>query len=504
MLKRLLIFLILLSSLAFLAPKNVVFADSSTTNPITAISNLISSWKFPTAQDTNAAVYGNADINSESTVHFQNTNNAYDISDMIDKSVCISGAKTQNDFTGCLNQSTAMQLGGVIADMYTTKPADSGLFLADMGHSLGFIPDQAYAQGIGFSGLEPLLPIWKAFRNIAYLLMALVMIVLGFMIMFRKKIDPKTVVTAQNAIPRVIIALILITFSYAIVGFMIDIMYLLIFFIIAIFKSTNYLPDPGWWVQNVFHIHTNDALYGQGGIGAQLFNVDVNPLKFLGWNMSEGTALSGSIAAIIGGLALTTVSMPVGVGISIAGFALPLVHLVLAIVLLFLFLRLLAFFLSSYIQIIISLLLAPLQLLMEALPGSNSFSSWIKNLAANLAVFPIGGAMFMLSSIFANFSSNPGKLGSTNLWIPPYTSVASNTTAIGALISLGILFAIPSVAGSVKEALKAKPAMPMFDTGGGGAAVGQWLSYAYYIKMLNPANVWDKITGQKSEGGHGG
>ena len=34
----------------------------------------------------------------------------------------------------------------------------------------------------------------------------------------RKKIDPKTVVTAQNAIQRVIIALILITFSYAIVG----------------------------------------------------------------------------------------------------------------------------------------------------------------------------------------------------------------------------------------------------------------------------------------------
>jgi hypothetical protein len=262
-------------------------------------------------------------------------------------------------------------------------------------------------------------------------------------------------------------------------------------------------------VQSIYHITTNDALYGQGGIGAQFFNVDINPLKFLGYNVNSGTALMvSSIGAVIGGIAaIAGAGTPIGgagVVIGLAGLGLPLVHLILAIVILFLFLRLLGFFLTSYIQIIISLLLAPLQLLMEALPGSNSFSSWIKNLAANLAVFPIGGAMFMLSSVFANFSNGGISGGPTNLWVPPYTSIVSNTTAIGALISLGILFAIPSVAGSVKEALKAKSVMPMFDTGGAGGGALQTLSMAYYIKSLWPSQIWDRVTGQKSPPSHGG
>ena len=38
-------------------------------------------------------------------------------------------------------------------------------------------------QGIGFEGLSPLLNIWKAFRDIAYLLFVLVFIILGVAIM---------------------------------------------------------------------------------------------------------------------------------------------------------------------------------------------------------------------------------------------------------------------------------------------------------------------------------
>ena len=78
----------------------------------------------------------------------------------------------------------------------------------------------------------------------------------------------------------------------------------------------------------------------------------------------------------------------------------------------------------------------------------------------------------------------------------------NNTTSIGALLSLGILFAIPNVAGSVKEALKAKPAIGMPSMGGGAGSIGQALSYAYYIKMLSPSQFWDTLTGQK--GGHEG
>lgn len=397
--------------------------------------------------------------------------------------------------------SAVGQIASAVDAMYKNKPADFGLWLADTGKILGFLPNTAYAQGlgVGFTGLTPLLPLWKSFRNIAYLLMAIVMIVIGFMVMFRKKIDPKTVVTAQNAIPRVIIALILITFSYAIVGIMIDFMYLALFFFIALFKSAGLQDPTNWFVNNVYQIDTAQKLYGEGNLLANMVNVDVHPLRLFGLptdgNMDWAIGPIGAIIALLGfGSMGATGVVGAGIGlVGVAGLAMPLLHFIIAIAILFLFIRLLAFFLASYIQIIISLLLGPLQFLAEAFPGSNAFSSWFKNLVANLAVFPVGGAMFMLSALFAQFAAADTAQG---IWKPPFTVLGGNNIAVSSLLSLGILFAIPSVAGSIKEALKAKPVMPMMDFGGAGGAT-QWLSSFYYLKGLAPQQWMDRLTNRK-------
>lgn len=58
--------------------------------------------------------------------------------------------------------------------------------------------------------------LWRIVRDAAYGFIALVMIVTGVMIMTRKKISAQAMVTVQYAIPRIVIALFLITFSYAI------------------------------------------------------------------------------------------------------------------------------------------------------------------------------------------------------------------------------------------------------------------------------------------------
>lgn len=57
---------------------------------------------------------------------------------------------------------------------------------------------------------------WTVSRNIAYACMAMVMMIIGILIIMGKSIDPKAGVTIQQALPQVIIALILITFSYPI------------------------------------------------------------------------------------------------------------------------------------------------------------------------------------------------------------------------------------------------------------------------------------------------
>lgn len=477
--KRLFIFSLILFFVFLLAPMQPANAQS---------------WKMPSGESFGGAIQGE-DVNAQSSWH---TGIQYSMYSMSCLGAGLNCTDQLGDAGSYIRNSAVGKLSDVVAMTFINKPADFGLWLADTGQTLGFIPKQAYAQGIGFSGLMPLLPIWKAFRNIAYLLMAVVMMVLGFMIMFRKKIDPKTVVTAQNAIPRVIIALILITFSYAIVGLLIDAMNIVLFFVIALFKSTGLLDDPGQLASSLFQYKTPEALYGQGGLMANFFNLQWNPYQILfGVNAVDPLKISVmSIAVAAAGLAVGALGNPIlGGAFFIGGLGMPVIHLFLTVALIFLFIRLVAFFLGAYIQVIISLIFAPIQLLFESIPGSNAFSSWAKNLVSNLAVFPVAAIMFMLSAVFTHFANDA--VTPNRIWAPPYVGLANNMTSISALVSLGILFAIPQVAGSIKEALKAKPVAPMFDFGGAGGSTMQWLSSAYYIRSFIPQEIINRVFPKK-------
>ena len=65
--------------------------------------------------------------------------------------------------------------------------------------------------------------IWSRSLNIVYVLYVLIFIIVGFMIMFRKKLQGNVTVTFSRALPNLIISLILATFSFALVGFMMDV-----------------------------------------------------------------------------------------------------------------------------------------------------------------------------------------------------------------------------------------------------------------------------------------
>jgi len=368
----------------------------------------------------------------------------------------------------------------VVSYVYTNPPANTYAFVRDMGESLGFIPKSAYAQGIGFSGLSQLLPIWKAFRNIAYLILAIFMIIVGFFIMFRKKIDPKTVITVQNALPNIVVTLLLITFSYAIVGIMIDFMYLIIVVAISILEPiSNEVITPS--TINIFvsgnFIDVMGKLWAgglEGAIGG-----------FLGLlNLKVPTAIDFALASTpIGVLALFLKG-----GTNLIGGMIVTQITIFFFVIAFLFavFRLLILLIKSYIQIIMSVLISPFQLLLGAFPGSQAFEGWIKNLIANLAVFPITAIMILIGSILAKPAT-----GGTKLWGPPMLNPGGSDGMTG-IIGLGIIFAIPSIAGSIKEALKVKSPVGM----GGGNIItpmisggGQIWNLAYQAKMMG---LWGK------------
>ncbi|HPP19164.1 MAG TPA: hypothetical protein PLT51_04255, partial [Candidatus Dojkabacteria bacterium] len=64
--------------------------------------------------------------------------------------------------------------------------------------------------------------IWRSSLNIVYLFSIIIFIIVGFMIMFRKNLPGNTTVTVSKALPQIIISLVLATFSFAIVGIIMD------------------------------------------------------------------------------------------------------------------------------------------------------------------------------------------------------------------------------------------------------------------------------------------
>ncbi len=402
-----------------------------------------------------------------------------------------------------------------IAMIYDTPPANTMAFIYDTGQTLGFIPRQAYAQGTGFTGLAPILPIWKAFRNLAYLLLAFVMIIVGFMIIFRRNIDPHTVVTIQNALPRIVLTLILITFSYAIVGLLIDLMYVGIFLAYSIFYSTGLLPDtvtsgaPGTGgVLNTREVVTNGSLYEAFHLVFPENIISIAKDAFALFDHASGDAGTRTNAG--GGM----FNLDIGQMISdfagdIAGQAAQftlggLFTLALSIGIFFIFVRLFFVFISAYINIIVSLVFGPLQILMDAIPGTNSFDNWLRNLIGNIAVFPVASVMIMLALVFHGAAEQADATNSA-LWTPPYYDLFSPTpSAIGTLFSLGVLLVIPQTIKGIKESIKGNAALPI---GLGsvfapaGSAVGgatSLLHNFYYLQSLG------LFKGRGGGGGHGG
>ncbi len=101
---------------------------------------------------------------------------------------------------------------------YQPVPVNLAFYFNKEAQKLPFV-GTAFAQTAGdFTGpfLNLTYDLWKIFRDVAYGVMAVIMIIVGIMIMTRKKLNPQTAVTMQYALPRIIIALVLITFSYVI------------------------------------------------------------------------------------------------------------------------------------------------------------------------------------------------------------------------------------------------------------------------------------------------
>ncbi len=385
----------------------------------------------------------------------------------------------------CPGQENATGVGGALGlvtdtmPMFYNSPASNAEYAHYLAQNFG-IAKSTYAQDSqGFTALSPVLGIWEAVRNLTYIIAVVFFILIGFGIMVRFKIDPRTVMTLQNQIPKIIIALILITFSYSIAGFMTDIMWLSTYTGLNVLggaidkpevtgeATRNILNNPLNYTNDLLNTGTNEPtapgpLKGirdvAGGVGGFVqANVDEVVLSFLG--MDDSTDCSGW---------WNKIASPVDCGIKagIAWFIGVVLHAVIALVIFFAIfialMRVWIMLLKCYIYVIIYTILGPFWILLGLLPESNfGFTNWIKSLTARLLVFPATALLFMAARIFIDGSVaiHSGGGGSQVDFIPPLVgnpNIAGGG-GLGFLIAFGIIMLGPEMLTIMMDAFKRTP-----------------------------------------------
>lgn len=312
------------------------------------------------------------------------------------ESICLLGSSnTSGQQYATISNSNKNILSNIFAD----RPLSGITYFKDLIRKFHIIPEvKAQSVGFGFNALEPVRQLWTASRNISYTLFVLVTLILAFMIMFRVKLSPQVAVTVQSALPRIVVAIIFVTFSYAIAGFLIDMMYVVIGLISLIFSSTKLLSDAtgDTGVTAMFYVFTQ-GLSGQGIWGFLFLYL----IQFFSTLVVVGVGLGYGLLAGLG-----TVGGAVGAGIGGALFILIaiVVAVLMVFVLLWMSLKIIWTLIKAFAYVLFLTIILPLQITFGIVVPSIGIGSWLKLYIANLAVFPITGTLFALAFIFMEMS----------------------------------------------------------------------------------------------------
>lgn len=366
---------------------------------------------------------------------------------------------------------------------------------------------KAYAQvntGFGFQGITPILPVWVAFRNIVYLLFVVFFILVGLGIVLRVRLDPKATMNIQNELPKLIIGLILVTFSFAVAGFLIDMMYLASYVIITVMATADPAPiggavgaigNPANGIDPKFTLSilnqtpmgfVDQLFHGQGdcnianpsncGIFGIVFAANQAVTYIIYGVVKQLVSNNGFLAVLVGifnfGCWVTHFPFDlsnVDWGACAGGVASALAYLIVWLVLYFALLvalfRLWWVMIRAYIYILVDIALSPFLIGFGVFPGSKvNFSGWVRGMVAHLLVFPVAVFMFLLGKVFID------KLVITNgnYFTPPLLGVIvdpqmtaqigqSNTFNIGYLIGFGIILITPTIQDQVTEIVGYQP-----------------------------------------------
>lgn len=423
---------------------------------------------------------------------------------------CVDALKTligsPSGGTKTVERNTPSLLSLVFA---TDRPISGISYIKNTIQNFSVVPKaNAQTVGFGFQALNPIQSMWRSVRDISYGLFVIAAIVLAFMIMFRVKISPQVVISVQSAIPKIIMALILVTFSYAIAGFLIDLMYIVIGFISLSFGSMGGLMAGS--PQDVFSLMTTGHGLNSQGVSANVnfgvlfmgviyiiaFIIGFLIMLFLNIGLL-GTVIGVSVIAGIGGL-IGPVVVPL---LSLLG---PLLILLIIIVIVMFFVKIVWSLLKAFANIVLLTIFAPLQIAAGVVVPNLGFGTWLKSYVSNLAVFVVTGTLFLFSFIFlgegfqigftqfgiangAGWFSLLFGVGTVSLFNPALSSASwppllgggNAPSGVGLLlmgVSLVVFTLIPKANELIQSVMSGKPFAY-------GAAIGEMFGPAYGLTL---------------------
>jgi len=338
------------------------------------------------------------------------------------------------------NQNNGMinNVANLMSVPYEYPPASAIGWLQESVQDAGFIPATYAYSGVGFASLSGYMHIWKLFQELSFIILVLIMITIGFLIMFRVKIGSQAEIGIQNALPRIVIVMILIAFSFPIAGFLIDMMYFILGLGVRILfdvsspgataAQANDLVN-GYLNANMGRLYPNQINFV--GLGGKMFNMapaimrgSVNAIGYYfiiayvkqittiltsfvnattGWSiLGTGT---GNMTMFFVGLiqsALLILLFP-----HVPGFIIGLIFILTLLMFIF---KVFFILLSSYLKIILYIIFSPIILLFSALPGVDTIGWWFKNLMGELLAFPTVAIILMAGRAITSINkiANPG------------------------------------------------------------------------------------------------
>lgn len=386
-------------------------------------------------------------------------------------------------------------LSSTIAVLYDNPPTSSQYYLAHMGSDLGLMPKPAYAQNIDGTGsgiIAPIFNMWVVVRNIAYGLFIFIFIAVGFMIMFRQKMNPQTVITVQAALPSLVIGLVLITFSYFIASVIIDFSFFLIRLVAGVFISAalpNSLATKDLNELNTLAQNGNllELFYRSGLNWNNLTAVYKGTVGQIGATAGGaqpvvGAGLLGSVmGGVLFGIAKLGTPLVLGGGVGAIVIAPLLIFIILTVALLVQTLRLFLALVKAYLEILMFALLGPFYILAGSIPGKTGMiNTWWRGILGNSMIFPAVFAGFLFAGlIFGSkdaIGANVPLIGGAN---PDFIKV---------IIGYVILLGLPSIPPAVKKAFKVESPQGFAQTafGGIGTVIGSGQKAANYA--MSPLN----------------